>query len=308
VTSAGWLRALLTLAILGYFAARIDMREAGLALLRLDLGAAAIVLGLLAIDRSVMIWRWVLLLRSSQTDVSAAAAARIYLVSSFVGSFLPAGVGADAVRAFTLGRRTTDTSEAFASVAIDRVLGMLSIVGLGIAGVALWARRAAPGLWPPAMILGTLTVGLAAGLFWADRVLRAVIPDFWHESPPGRRALRLADALARYRGRAGTLTSVMALSVGVQVLRVLEAYVLGRGIGIAVGLAYYLVFMPVGLLLLLLPISISGFGLPQGAIVWMLRPQSVPDPQSFALSTLIVLSGLIGNLPGAWLYLRTPKT
>jgi hypothetical protein len=30
----------------------------------------------------------------------------------------------------------------------------------------------------------------------------------------------------------------------------------------------------------------------------------VPDPQSFALSTLIVLSGLAGNLPGAWLYLR----
>ena len=58
------------------------------------------------------------------------------------------------------------------------------------------------------------------------------------------------------------------------------------------------VFMPIGLLMLLLPISVSGFGLPQGVIVWLLRPVGVADEQSFALSTLIVLTGLAGNLPG----------
>jgi hypothetical protein len=39
---------------------------------------------------------------------------------------------------------------------------------------------------------------------------------------------------------------------------------------------------------------------PQGVIVWLLR-LGVADAASFALSTLIVLSGG-GNLPGAWLY------
>jgi len=62
--------------------------------------------------------------------------------------------------------------------------------------------------------------------------------------------------------------------------------------------------MPLALLILLLPISISGFGLPQGAIVWLLQPVGVPDAQSLALSTLIVLTGLAGNLPGLWLWLR----
>ena len=67
---------------------------------------------------------------------------------------------------------------------------------------------------------------------------------------------------------------------------------------------YYLLFMPVGLLMLLLPISVSGFGVPQGVIVWLLRPVGVPDELSFALSTLIVLTGLAGNLPGLVLWLR----
>jgi len=95
------------------------------------------------------------------------------------------------------------------------------------------------------------------------------------------------------------------LSILVQLLRIFQAYGLGLGLGIAVPFGYYLVFMPIGLLVLLLPISVSGFGLPQVGIVWLLRPQGVPDELSFALSTLIVLSGLFGNLPGAVLYLRS---
>jgi len=38
--------------------------------------------------------------------------------------------------------------------------------------------------------------------------------------------------------------------------------------------------------------------------VWLLRPLGVPDELSFALSTLIVLTGLAGNLPGLVLWLR----
>jgi hypothetical protein len=66
--------------------------------------------------------------------------------------------------------------------------------------------------------------------------------------------------------------------------------------------------MPLALLLLLLPISISGFGLPQGGIVWMLQPMGVPEPQALALSTLIVLTGLAGNIPGLFLWLRDRKS
>jgi uncharacterized membrane protein YbhN (UPF0104 family) len=116
--------------------------------------------------------------------------------------------------------------------------------------------------------------------------------------------MRRGDALARYRNRRQVLAHVMVWSLAVQVLRITQAYYLGVGLGMTVPYSYYLLFMPLGLLMLLLPISISGFGVPQGVIVWLLRPMGVPDAQSFALSTLIVLTGLAGNLPGLWLWLR----
>ncbi|MGI8672920.1 MAG: lysylphosphatidylglycerol synthase transmembrane domain-containing protein, partial [Luteitalea sp.] len=227
-----------------------------------------------------------------------------FLVSSFVGSFLPAGVGGDAARAYALGRRTAQRGAALASVAVDRILGVVAIALMGAIGVAIYARaHPDPQVQAVATVSAAAVVVGSAALCWADRWLRW-LPAAWHGWTPVRLPLRLADGIAAYRATPRTLASVFALSLLVQLLRIVQAYGLGFALGMTVPFSYYLVFMPIGLLMLLLPLSVSGFGLPQGVMIWLLRPLGVPDPQSLALTTLIVLSGLVGNLPGAWLYLR----
>ncbi|MCA1584423.1 MAG: flippase-like domain-containing protein, partial [Acidobacteria bacterium] len=189
-----------------------------------------------------------------------------------------------------------------ASVAVDRLLGVLSLVTIGVAGLLAWAPPV-QGRW--SMVAAIVLLVLApVSAFWADRLVRALVPLRLHEARIARRLLKVSDAVSRYRDRRGVLVHVMAWSFAVQLLRILQAFLLGRGLGIDVAFFYYLVFMPIGLLMLLLPISVSGFGLPQGIIVWLLRPVGVPDERSFALSTLIVLTGVAGNLPGLWLWLR----
>jgi uncharacterized membrane protein YbhN (UPF0104 family) len=306
ISASLWIRAAVTAFVLAVMFRSISPSDAVATIGRLQFGAAAVVLVLLAIDRVVMIWRWMILLRASGQPISTKSAVWIYLVSSFVGSFLPAGVGGDVARAYTLYERTSQGSAAAASVAVDRLLGLLSIVAVGITGVALASSTRAPaGATIGAVVL--LGAGAAAAL-WSDRWIRVATPESWRATAAGSRILRLADALSAYRGHRAALAAVSVLSVGVQLLRILQAYVLGLGLGIQVPLSYYLVFMPIGLIALMLPISISGFGAPQGLIVWMLRPAGVADPDSFALSTLIVLSGIIANLPGAFLYLRRGRS
>lgn len=298
------LRLLLTAAILAYLLGRIDLGEAVRALLGVRLSLLAAVLLLVAVDRAVMVTRWLVLLRASHTAVSVKSATWIYLVSSFVGSFLPAGVGGDAARAYTLARRTAQGSEAVASVAVDRMAGMLSIVVLGVAGLLLWTDPLGDDVRRTAVLLAGVVTGGILIAVRADSLLRLLIPSGLRQVGAIDRLVRLADATARYRTRPVALAVVLALSFAVQLLRILQAYLLGLGLGLTVGFGYYLVFMPIGLLMLLLPVSVSGFGLPQGVIVWLLRPMGVPDAQSFALSTLIVVTGLAGNLPGALLYVR----
>jgi glycosyltransferase 2 family protein len=294
-------RLAITAAILFYLSTKIDMAAAARGVASISLPHLALVLVLVAIDRSVMILRWILLLRSSGIGISIAQASRLFLVSSFVGSFLPAGVGADAARAYGLAQHTTTGSEALASVAVDRLLGILSLVAMAVVGLIAWGPRGAED-WRIAASVAVLAAATVS-VFWADPLVRALVPVEHHGGPLARRLLRATAAVSRYRNHRGALVHVMAWSIVVQLLRVTQAYVLGLGLGLPVPFAYYLLFMPFALLLLLLPISVSGFGLPQGGIIWLLQPYGIPAETSFAFSTLIVLTGLAGNLPGLWLWL-----
>jgi glycosyltransferase 2 family protein len=309
------LRLAITAAILAYLATTIDMANAARAIAAISLPHLFLVLMMVALDRAVMILRWVLLLRASGNPITTADATRLFLVSSFVGSFLPAGVGADAARAYGLTRASASpnpqdpspktqvpASEALASVAVDRLLGVVSLVLMAIIGVIAWAPEGRTDWRIAAAIIVALIACVA--VFWANEWMRWIIPAHRQEGFVTRRLLRLTDAVGRYRDRRGVLVHVLVWSIVVQVLRITQAYVLALGLAMTVPFAYFLLFMPLGLLMLLLPISISGFGLPQAMIVWLLQPMGVPDIQSLALSTLIVLTGLAGNLPGLYLWLR----
>ena len=60
--------------------------------------------------------------------------------------------------------------------------------------------------------------------------------------------------------------------------------------------------------MMLLPVSISGFGLPQGAIVWLLEPVGVPDAQIVrAVDADSCCSAWSATCPGAFLYLGRKK-
>lgn len=299
-----WIRLALTVAILAWMATGIDMGEAARALASVQPASLVLVALLVALDRVVMIWRWLLLLRSTGSPIDGWTAARIFLVSSFVGGFLPAGVGGDAARAWQLSQHTSRRSEAVASVAIDRVLGVVALAMLGAVGAFLWSARVDPALQSWVFLAGGLSLAGGVAILWSDVAARSLLPAWMLDTYPGRAIRRLADAMGAYRQTPGIVLGVLGLSLLVQLLRVAQAYGLAVGLGIDVPFAYYLVFMPIGLLMLLLPISVSGFGVPQGVIVWLLRPVGVGAAQAFALSTLIVLSGIAGNLPGAWLYLR----
>ena len=98
------------------------------------------------------------------------------------------------------------------------------------------------------------------------------------------------------------LIVVLLASVGVQVLRIVQAYYLGLGLGIAAPLAVYLAFIPLILLVMLLPVTFNGIGTSQAAFVWLFAQAGVDAAPAFALSVLFVALGIVGNLPGGFLY------
>lgn len=298
-----WLRLAITVGVLAYLLSHIDLAATVAAISSLSPGVIAALAALTALDRALAALRWILLVRAAQVPLTYAAGVRVFLVTSFLGSFAPSGVGGDIARAWEVNRRTSRDGEAVAAVAVDRWLGVASVALVGVLGLALWTGRIDTRLSGALYVLtAVMLAGVVAGV-WADRLVVAALPGAWQARRPWTFVVRLAVAMQHYRREWPTLLVVAALSLGMQVLRVVLMWVTGLGLGVTVPFEYYLVFVPLTIIVILLPISVSGLGPGQGAIVWMLEPLGVPEHLAFAMGTIFILLGLVSNLPGGLLYL-----
>ena len=72
------------------------------------------------------------------------------------------------------------------------------------------------------------------------------------------------------------LVAVLLASVGVQVIRVLQAYCLGRALAIDVPLGTYFVLIPIVLLVMQMPITVSGLGTSQVAFQYLFGQAACP--------------------------------
>jgi len=283
-------------------AARADLQWIGLAIL------------LVVADRALMAYRWIVLLapirRIDRPPLGSLM--RIFFTSTFAGTFLPASVGGDAVRAYALARLRVAPGVAVASVVMDRLLGVLSIVLVGIAGLLLAGSR---DLWSTNAIFLSLMAAAAVCAGGAMVVFSARVShgaQALAERLPFARVRAVAGDLVTatraYSGFRGELANVLAGSIAVQVLRVIQAYFLGRALGIDASADVYFTFIPLILLVMLLPVTINGLGTSQVAFVWFFSRIGVPQAEAFALSVLFVALGVVGNLPGGFLYAFSPRS
>jgi uncharacterized protein (TIRG00374 family) len=283
-----------------------DPGAVGAALAGVDWRWMAATLLLVLVDRALMAWRWLVLLRpvAPGSRLTLPIVLRIFFVSTFVGTFLPASVGGDAVRAVSLSRHGVAMADSVASVLADRVFGTLAI--LLIATLAVFYAPAGMPEWIAPLTLAltaVAVVGVSMGLFHAgaerlaERVLQALTRGKLLKA--GTNLLR---SLRRYAHAPAALASVLTGSLAVQLLRITQAWMLGLALGIPAGFLAYLVYIPVILLVMLLPITINGLGTSQAAFVWLFAASGVSREDAFALSVLFLALGTVGNLPGGILY------
>lgn len=277
-----------------------------------DLRWIAVAIALVAVDRLLMAYRWIALLSTIERAhrPPLRALLRVFFVSTFVGTFLPASVGGDAARAFSLSRLNVAPGTAVASVLMDRLLGVVSILVVGVVGLV--ATRSGDLASTRAIVISLIVAGavaLAAALVvFSERA--AVVAERIAVRLPFAPIRRIGAELTRATRAYGThhrvLTSVLVGSIAVQGLRIVQAYCLGRSLHISAPLTVYLAFIPLILLVMLLPVSINGIGPSQAAFVWFFSRAQVADADAFALSVLFVALGVVGNLPGGILYAMGP--
>jgi len=298
------------LAVAGWLLARAEPERVLEALARTHAGWVVAAVALVLVDRTLMALRWLWLLEAVGVGrhLPTGAVMRIFFVSTFLGTFLPGSVGGDAVRTLSLSRLNVAPAEALASVVVDRILGTLSILLMGVGGLIV-VRSAMGGRTLPIVAgVSALVLVLALLLLFDSRLLAGVTRTVTGSRFPGlgRRIGRVLDAIRQYGYHRRTLAWVLGLSLAVQVLRVLQAWALGSSLGLDVAVVWYFAFVPVIVLIMALPISVGGLGTSQFGFVFFLAIVGVADADAFALSILFLGLGALGNLPGGLLFMLGP--
>jgi len=257
-------------------------------------------------------WRWWLLLRAQGLTRSLHWAHVATWIGNFYNAFLLGGLGGDAVRAFYLCRDEPDRRAAgLAATLLDRVMGL--IVLLSLAAGTLLLKLEAVARHAELRLLLVLCAALSVASVVA-LVFLARRPPAWLDRWLGEQhAATFADILSRARSSPATLLAALAASYAVWLLDFLSVWLLARSLGLPLPFIEVSLAMSVAYAATVLPVSVGGHGIREGALLGMLAllgllPDADTRQRALLLAVLVwaisVLWSLVG---GAVLVLARPS-
>jgi uncharacterized membrane protein YbhN (UPF0104 family) len=229
-------------------------------------------------------------------DNGADCALRLFFEQVAVGF-----VGGDVIRLWLLRRADVPFGRAIGALLLDRALGFASLVLLSLLGIhALLAlvdeslRSVIAVSLLVVVITGCVGVGVAFALTKLLPLSRLTV--FWQRLGPRSKGINTA-----------VLGIVLALAATTHLLNVLVFWMLGQSLGLTMTFDQWFIVVPTVLLISMLPISIGGWGVREGAMVIALRGFGIPTEEALLPSILFGLCAVIATLPGAIFWISTRK-
>jgi len=253
--------------------------------------------------------RWWLLLKHTGVQVKLTEILPSYYLGLFFNNVLPTGIGGDVVRALHLTRRGLSLKALAASSIVDRAVGLLAMLIVGTAcaiflplGLDATVRRSAL-----ILLAGCIGGIVLVATPWAGAILKW-LQRHYHQTRVRHGILESALMCYSYRSDPGLLIVAAVLSVIAQSLIILAYVLLGYGIGLSLPPAIYFVIIPLVFVAAMLPISLGGLGVREGALVGLLIAFGADRQLAIGLSLIYLFVLWMSTLPGAAvLFMRAPS-
>lgn len=260
---------------------------------------------ILIITQAVSTLRWSIILRKDM-DISYLRLLSIYFIGMFFNNFLPTMVGGDLVKGYFLYRSSGKGDVSFASIFMDRYSGFTALMVITaialIPGYALISGTNLPTLFALLIcgfFFGSLFLWIGGLHNWAMKLFSRI-----HFYGINKKIDTFYNVLMSYKAKPDILAKTFACSVIVQCGVMIGHWFLGRQLGINAGIGYYFLFIPLTTTISMLPISLSGLGIREGAFIYLFAKAGVPTEQALTLSLMWFAVMAIVSLIGGFEYLR----
>ena len=249
-------------------------------------------------------YRLVTLLKLLGRSCSFAKGFEINLIGVFFTQVFVTFIGGDLFRVWELTKLEIEGRTAWAAIFLDRVMGLIGLVALAVLGLIPLLEIIDTPLMAWSSILA-VAVGTAAIVTFF--ILGVLLPDRFRRHRYLGSVIELASA-ARFVWAAPRKSApAFVASLATHLLNVLAIYVLAQGFGLDITYFECFLVVPIIMLLSMLPISFSGWGVREGMMIAAFALMGYSGEIALATSITFGLIMIAISLPGGLLWLRTRR-
>ena len=301
-------KTVITLFLLGFLLFQLDWPSIRKTLAQAELMFLLLSLGLFCLRFLFGALRWRVLLRAKGQVVSILTLTKYYFVGIFFNFFFPTVVGGDLVRGYYLHSQGVSKKATASSIIVERTLGVFSLVFFSCLSLAASFRLLTDTPIATVIVMATL---LCAGAFFllfysgAEDLVRCISPKALLNT--AELSIKLLQDIRDYRQAPQVLFYGFLLSLVFQGIGVYATFLVGVSLGSSTTLVAFFTLLPIVWLISMIPVSLNGLGVREGAFVYLFALVGMQNKMAMAISLVFILQGLIQGMIGGALFILDKK-
>ena len=299
---------IVTIVVLAFIIPLIEWKESYRLFTSVDLYYLSLMYIVLLLDRWLMAYKWMILLRIKDIHLSNLFSLKLYLIGGFWGEFFPTGLGVDIYRVHALAVKGKSIKDTTSSIIVERLLGFFATTTFaffGITYVAFFFDDAMMPYFYP--IFYVLVIPVLLSLILMRFPVTFHISQLFSRYKDNRIIIKIKSlyaAIMDFKSRPKILWYFYFLSIIEQATWPICTYLGALALGVQVDFLYFLAIVPAMFILLRIPISVQGIGVEEGLFILFLSMIGLSATEAFSLALLVRITRMTLSLGGGALYLR----
>jgi len=292
-------RVLVSLTLVSLALAYVDIGAVEGVLAHVAWGWLAVALGLVAVIIYLESLQFAAVARAFDHALSTARSLRMTLIGRFFSLLTPAMLGSDVYRAVSMRSMGVGGGRSVGLSAASRVMSLMSLVPVLVAGLPFiaWNTNFEPRFWGFAAIVCLAATAWLPLVAPVERWLPERTPRALADLARGAEQLRFAALRSHVTG---LLWSSAILQ---HVIRAFAVMATARAFGVGADWTVFFGFVPISLLIAMVPVSIGSWGVREVALVVGLGAGGVPADKALMTSIAFGLLGTLAALVGGGIWM-----
>jgi len=249
---------------------------------------------------AVASYKWLILLKALGKDAHFFTLLSLNFIGLFYSLFLPGQISGEVIKGVKLSKSIQDGTFVLVSIIVDRLTGLLVLILFALGGIIFLTKD----YYLLPFLISILVLLLLLGLIFLNRDLSELV------GRTGRKILTKGrvrnflfsfwNILKNYRGKEPQLLLALFWGIFFHALVVAFNYLVCISLNINLSFLALIWIVTMVYLVQLLPISISGIGVREGAYIFLFGQYGISASVAFSFSiiifSVIIFLGILGGM------------